>query len=95
MIYLPQNTFIGNNILIPKYNIQYFMEIEKGKEGKIYVDFLEGEGLTSATLDDIDGENITLNYYNKGFDIKSENTDKCEKICIEKRLSRNIPKYSQ
>ena len=81
LIYLPQNTYMGNNILIPNYNIKYYVEIEKGKEGKIYVDFPEGEGLTSATINDIDGENITLNYYNKAFDIKSEDTNKCEDIC--------------
>ena len=80
LVYLPQNTYMGNNILIPNYNTTYYVKIEKEKEGKIYVDFPEGEGLSSATIN-IDEKNIPLNYYNKAFDIKSEDTKKCKDIC--------------
>ena len=65
-VFLPQNTFISG-LLIPNFKNVYHTKIGKEKEGKIYIDFLDGEGTTSATSN---GKDIKFDNHNKYFVIE-------------------------
>ena len=71
-IYLPQNTFMSG-ILIPSKKTVYYSEIKETSTGKIFVDFLGGEGKVDAQIKNKNDENInTLKYNNKYFDIQEK-----------------------
>ena len=88
-IYLPKNTFISN-LIINKYQQNYYFEIEKDKPGKIYVDFFEGKGKATAEIYEIKndsiGKKIDFDYYHKCFDINENyiNDYNCDNGCIIK-----------
>ena len=79
LIYLPENYFMSN-LLIPNFTQSYYFEIEKENEGKIFLDFLEGEGYAEAEISENDGK-LGLDYYNKAIVINKEKTQNCDKIC--------------
>jgi len=78
-IYLPQNTFMSG-LLIPQKEITYYAEITDKNIGKIFVDFLGGEGNAEAEI--IKGKESTkITFENKYFDIKNENISQCTEGC--------------
>ena len=80
-IYLPQNTFMSG-ILIPSKKTIYYSEIKETSTGKIFVDFLGGEGKVDAQIKNKKDGNInTLTYNNKYFDIQEKGLSQCNEGC--------------
>ena len=80
-IYLPQNTFMSG-LLIPKKKIVYYSEIKDSTIGKIFVDFLGGEGNADAQILTKDGKEVkSPTYSNKYFDIQEGNLSECKEGC--------------
>ena len=80
IIYLPQNNFMSS--LIGKdISNNYYFKIEEGKEAKIYIDFLEGEGLAEIYYPN-QSYIQEYNYINKNFVITKDLTSNCNGECL-------------
>ena len=80
-IYLPQNTFMSG-VLIPSKKTIYYSEIKGTSIGKIFVDFLGGEGEAKAEIKNKQSGNTdTLTYTNKYFDIQEKGLSQCSEGC--------------
>ena len=100
LIYLPQNIIISN-LLIPYYSQKYYVEVPKNGIGKIYIDFMEGGGNPTATLEyeDKPARTLIFDYFNKYFEITNDMTQNCKaegycKIYIDLKTDKNIYKYN-